>query len=69
MTQKLVHSLVLNPTKMGTCHDCTAAKITCRPFPKTKEFRERRALDLMHMDIDVMHIMGRRNKNCFILDG
>jgi hypothetical protein len=63
MTQKHVCGLVLNPTKMDTCHDCIAAKITCRPFPKTKEPRERRALDLMHMDIDVMHITGRSNEN------
>jgi hypothetical protein len=32
---------------MDTCHDCIAAKITRRPFPKTKEPRERRALDLI----------------------
>jgi hypothetical protein len=55
--------LVLNPTKMDTFHDCTAAKITRHSFPKTKESREKRALDLLHMDINVMHITGHSNKN------
>jgi hypothetical protein len=56
MAQKHICGLVLNPTKMDTCHDCIAAKITCRPFLKTKEPPEKRALDLLHMDIDVMHV-------------
>jgi hypothetical protein len=63
MTQKHVRGLVLNPTKMDTCHNCIATKITCRSFPKTKEPREKRALDLLHMDINVMHITGRSNEN------
>jgi hypothetical protein len=63
MTQKHVRGFILNPTKMGSCHDCIAAKITRHPFLKTKEPREIRALDLMRMDIDVMHITGRSNEN------
>jgi hypothetical protein len=34
MTQKHICGLVLNPTKMDTCHNYIATKITCRPFPK-----------------------------------
>jgi hypothetical protein len=63
MTQKHVRGFILNPTKMGSCHDCIAAKITRHPFLKTKEPREIRALDLMRMGIDVMHITGRSNEN------
>ena len=59
LTQKHVRGLVLSSRTLGKCHDCITAKITRRSFPKSTAPRERRPLDLIHMDIDVFNTLGR----------
>jgi hypothetical protein len=44
---------------LQTCHDCIVSKIVRRSFPKSISPQERRPLDLLHMDIDVINTPDR----------
>jgi hypothetical protein len=66
LTQKHVHGLKLTSAQSDPCHSCIASKLTRCPFPKSVEPRERRPLDLLHMDIDVVNVPSWSNKKYFL---